>query len=120
MARFSIPLGDLKPGFTIEKPAKTGDGEGGTVASWSTLANTFASLRSVPRDEQLGQGTVSAVRTSTVVLRYIAGVTTKCRLTYRGRVLEIASVENVDDDNAWLRLVCYEKEKKQPGEEAVA
>lgn len=87
------------------------DGEGGYTEGWITVSAgwdcsmTQASQRDL---ERIGAGTVLSQATHLVHGHYLAGVTTKARLVFKDRILNVIKVVNPWEKSTDLVLVCAE------------
>ncbi len=104
-----VPVEKLDKRVTISTPALTADGDGGVATSWTALSTVFAGILAMSQAERQGANTVSAASTHVVTIRYLAGVTTKCKVVFGSRTFGIDGIENIGEQNAYLRLSCTEK-----------
>jgi SPP1 family predicted phage head-tail adaptor len=106
-------FGTFRHLVTLEAPGDpVPDGSGGYTEGWAPLtpaawhcaieAATAADL------ERLIAGTAQTTATHLVRGRFHPGITTATRITFRGRVLEVQSVQNDAERNLTLTLVCAE------------
>jgi SPP1 family predicted phage head-tail adaptor len=88
------------------------DGDGGFTQTWSDLSprTMWASIApATARDlERVAAGTVLSSATHIVTMPYHAQVTTKTRITFNGRTLNVTGVSNPDERNRELILACTE------------
>lgn len=102
--------GSLRHRVTLQTPATAADGDGGYTDTWTALATVWASV--VPATahdlERAVAGTVQSSATHLVTIRYLAGVTTKTRVLFGTRTLQVTGVQNPDERNISLVLVCQE------------
>lgn len=108
--RAPVSTGTLRHRVDIEAPVRAGDGGGGSIVTWTHVAQVWAAI--VPRG---GGETVSADRvagsaTHDVWMRYRAGVTPEMRLRWGVREFDIRSVTGVDERRRWLRLLVEERD----------
>jgi SPP1 family predicted phage head-tail adaptor len=109
-----VRAGALRHRITLQNPKSppTPDGDGGyTEDPWTTLAaNVPASIvPATARDlERVVAGTVQSSATHLVTIRYLAGVTTKTRVVFGTRLLSVTGVQNPEERNISLVLVCQE------------
>jgi SPP1 family predicted phage head-tail adaptor len=75
-----------------------------------TLATVWASIvPATARDlERVVAGTVQSSATHLVTIRYLAGVTTKTRVVFGSRLFSVTGVQNPEERNISLVLVCQE------------
>jgi SPP1 family predicted phage head-tail adaptor len=96
----------------IQNPGpRVPDGEGGTIPSWVDCQPAFmwAHIETALREgeREAADTTVTTVK-RTVHLPYHPQVTTKTRLLYNGRILNVDRVDNMNERNATLDLTCQE------------
>jgi SPP1 family predicted phage head-tail adaptor len=103
--------GELRHLITLQTPSTaTPDGDGGFTNTWADLATVWASIvPATARDlERVVAGTVQSSATHLVTIRYLAGVTTKTRVVFGSRLFSVTGVQNPDERNISLVLVCQE------------
>jgi SPP1 family predicted phage head-tail adaptor len=87
-----IDPGRLRERITIQQPAETRNAIGESVQTWSTFATRWASVDGLSSREFLLQGQQQTEITHRVRLRYVPGMTSRMRIVWRGRVLEVTSL----------------------------
>jgi SPP1 family predicted phage head-tail adaptor len=102
--------GTLRHLVTLQTPASASDGDGGFTDTWTTLATVWASIvPATARDlERVVAGTVQSSATHLVTIRYLAGVTTKTRVVFGSRLFSVTGMQNPEERNISLVLVCQE------------
>lgn len=105
-----VRAGRLRTRVTVEAVTQTVAANGETVDSWATFAVRWAGVEPVDTSgRQYGQAAaIQADVTHRVEMRYLAGVTPKHRIKIGTRVLEIASVANVEERERMTVLMCKE------------
>jgi SPP1 family predicted phage head-tail adaptor len=104
-------IGALRHRITLQTPTSVADGDGGFSDTWATLAaNVPASIAPATAHdlERVVAGTVQSSATHLVTIRYLAGVTTKTRVVFGSRLFSVTGVQNPDERNISLVLVCQE------------
>jgi SPP1 family predicted phage head-tail adaptor len=106
--------GALRHSVILENPGPSiPDGDGGFTQSWAPNlpSPVWASITpATSRDlERLVAASVQSVATHVIRIRYHANVTTATRVTYGARVFEVTGVQNPDERNIELVLVCQER-----------
>jgi SPP1 family predicted phage head-tail adaptor len=106
-------IGTYRHVVTLEEPTgPIDDGGGGWTEGYGPLTPSTWHCSIAPataRDlENIGAGTVLAQATHVVKGRYHAGITTKTRLLFKGRTLNVVFVANVDERSIETDLVCAE------------
>ncbi len=100
--------GKLINRIMFKKPTEVQAGSGGTTATYSTLASCWASIEDLSGKELIQAGQMGAIGTVRVRCRYVPGVTNECRIVAGNRTLEIFHVNNVENRNAELEMLCRE------------
>jgi SPP1 family predicted phage head-tail adaptor len=104
-----IRAGELRQRVTIQTAAAGTDARWGTVEDWQDVDTVWAKV--VPRaatevtDAKGQQSTV----THDVTMRYRPDVTSKARLVWQGRTLEIVGVVDVDARKRELSIEATER-----------
>lgn len=99
----SIRAGNLKRPLFIQQPSVVGG-----IQKWITFAKVWGDVAPGAGLEMAQQLGPTNTVTSTVLIRYRAGVVPKMRISFRGRFLEIIAVINVDEQDRELQLTCRE------------
>lgn len=107
-----MDIGAIRHRVTLKNSSPVPDGDGGFTEVLTTLtpATVWASIApATARDlERVVAGTVESAATHLVRVRYHPGITTKTRLLYGSRMLNVTSVQNTDERKIELVLVCEE------------
>lgn len=101
--------GDLRKRVTIEQPAESQNGVGEMTQTWSTFAVLWASIEPLVGSEKLQAAQINANADAKITVRYYAGITPKMRIRFLARMFQIVSVQNVDERNRVIDLVCVEQ-----------
>lgn len=105
-------MSDLRHRVSVSSPSSTPDGLGGYSESYAaaTPATVWASIQpATPAviERVVGNGLEAKV-SHVVTVRYHAGITTKTRLTYGSRLLDVRGVQDIREHGEWLVLACEE------------
>jgi len=100
--------GALRHSITIQRAIETQDNTGQITQSWVTLVTVFASILPVGGIESKKYFRIIGEETHNVIIRYYAGLTTKDRILYGARVLNILSIDNIDERNVQMNIKCKE------------
>ncbi len=108
-----MACGDYQPGkmkhkVSLQQVSQVTDSQGGYTESWATIATLWASIEPAKGYEKYQAMRIDTPVSHKVMLRYNSAVTTAKRLLYGSRVFEIKECINVDEANAFLRLMCVE------------
>src|SRR5687767_10077208 len=90
------PIGKLDQIVTIQYATTTADGMGGTTVAWKPedYRQVWASVLplTLSERERLASLQITAMQSYRVVMRYRSDLTTKERLVWRGKTLQIHTV----------------------------
>ena len=101
---------ELNERIAIERIARTPDGQGGYVQTWSAIATVWAMVRARSGTERSKSEQLEAPITYLVVIRYPDGftVTPDDRITWRSRVFNIRFLSDQGPRSPWLAIDCDE------------
>lgn len=98
----------LQERLTIQQPVDIADGMGGVTRSWQDVATVWGNLTPLTGRESVNADRLEAAVTHRVVLRYQSGITSAMRLSFAGRVFNIRSVMNWQEESLFLVLLVEE------------
>lgn len=105
----TIKIGSMRDLVEIQELVKTSDSRGGNVEVPKKIGEEYAKVRPANSNEQLLFGQQQHAIVHRVVMRYNALVKPSSRLLLQGtRILQIESLENVDEKDEFLNLICVE------------
>jgi len=100
--------GELRHRLTLQANRPVQDSFGAETETWVTLATVWAGISALKGHEMFtAQQTVAEV-THKVRMRYRAGVEPAMRLLFGARKFDINWVNNIDERNVELELLCTE------------
>lgn len=99
---------------SLENPGpNVPNADGGFDSTWVTITpdDVWASVEPATQRslERLVASTVASDASHVVTMPFISGVTTKTRVTFKGRTLNVVGVQNVEERDIELRLACVEQ-----------
>lgn len=101
--------------ITIQRLTGARDSTGNETATWATFAQIYAwiepfigSARSGREDFSGGQ--IQGLDYTRFHIRYLAGITPKDQVLYDGRTFDIGAVNNKDERNFEMELLCKERQ----------
>ena len=100
--------GQLRHHVTVERLTLTPDGIGGGVSTWATLYQPWAYIRPASGWERMAGMQLESPITHTIYLRYNTSITTRDRVVHRGRVFNIRSIIDTDEQKTFMELRCEE------------
>ena len=116
--RFSVAMnaGELRHKVTIERPVEAADsfGGAGTSTTWQTFAIVYAAIEPGSAREFIAAQQLAADQTTTIRIRYLAGLTPKMRVCYQdpvrgARYYDIQGVIDIDERRRHVHLICIER-----------
>jgi len=108
-ANWMRTAGKMRGRITIQAATATQDAAGQPVVTWATFqADVPCKVESVAGGEAIRGRQVVATATTLFTCRYIAGVTTKHRVTYAGRTFGILRAADPFGDRRELRIEAAE------------
>lgn len=111
MIPYILNAGDLRNSITIQAPVATPGSFGRSVTptSWTTVRTTRAAISTAGGKEVAAAAQLVSDVTHVVRIRYTSTqILPGYRVLYGSRVLTVEFVENVQEQNRVLRLVCRE------------
>ena len=99
---------DLRHVVSIQRESVAADGGGGGALTWTTVHTVRAEVLPLSGREQLHLQQLEAAVTHRVTTRWIAGVTPKMRLLFKGRPMNIRVAINLEERDLWLQMLCEE------------
>lgn len=100
--------GRLRHRLTIQQRNETQGATGEVVLTWTTYATVWGAVEPVSGRELLAGDRVAAEASVRVLVRYLSGVTTRHRVLFGSRLLEIVAVIDRDERHVELELLCNE------------
>lgn len=92
--------------IVIEQPVKVKTDSGAINTTWSTFKETWAEVRTLKMYEKSAIETSFPKADMFIGFRYIEGVLSTMRITYKGKIYSILGINNVDERNRELELIC--------------
>jgi SPP1 family predicted phage head-tail adaptor len=108
---FAIPPGSLRNQIAVQQKSNTVTGTGSPLASWTTILTCMAAINTTAEREVYQTGQFSGQVTHRVSI-YWPGVsipiTAGMQVLFGTRVFTIQAVDNVQERNRVLHLMCLE------------
>lgn len=109
-----VEAGKLKHQVGIQVVTETPDEFGGASAKeWNTVATRRASVSPLRGQERSAAKQVTPELSHRVVMRYYSGLTTKNRLVFGSRILEIQEIITPDEIKHMMIIMCIERVGEQ-------
>ena len=100
--------GRLRHQVIIQTPTETNDSQGQAVKPWATFATVHAAVEPLAGREYIAAAQINAETTTKIIIRYLAGITQKMRISYDSKIYNIESMKNVGERDRQLELMCSE------------
>jgi len=100
--------GMLRNHVTVERMVIVPDGIGGGTATWTTLYQPWAYLAPATGWEGMQGMQLESPITHTCYIRYNADITPRDRIVHRGRVFNIRSIADIEEQRVFMELKCEE------------
>ena len=104
----AIRAGQLRRRITIQTPTETVGARGGPTETWATFKTRWASVTPQAGNEPFEDDRFRSVQRVVFEMRYVAGITTKMRVSWDSRIFAIQSIVNVEERNKLLRVITEE------------
>lgn len=99
------PIGKFDKAITIQKFTTT-KVNGFQKETWVDYHSCSAYIRNMNADDMLKLGTIVNNRTIFIKIAYKEGITSKMRLVYKDTYYNITSIDNIEENNVFIDLVC--------------
>lgn len=100
--------GALRHHIVIQQVTETQTGSGELTESWSTFATVWADMQPLTAREIYQMDQDAAERTTRFVIRYLAGVLHKMRISYDSRIFDIRTVINIKGRQRSMEIIAVE------------
>lgn len=104
-----IPV-QLKEALTFQVQQRLSDGGGGADVTWVDQFVLHAAIKQMSGFENFQSDQLNARRRLQITLRYHLDIVPEGRFVWNGRVLDILSVDNVENRNVWIVCICEEEQ----------
>lgn len=101
--------GDLRHRIEIQAPGTTQNDYGEILPAWSHFASVWAAIEPISGREYFAAQQMQAEVSHRIRIRYISGVVPTMRILHGLRVFSIESVQNRDERDRELVLLCAER-----------
>lgn len=101
----SKPIGKFNAPITIQS-LTTEKVNGIKKEIWTNIHECMVYIRHVSAEEMVQLGTILRKDTVFIKMHYVEGITSKNRLVYKDKFYNIVSVDNLEEKNVFLDLIC--------------
>lgn len=105
-----VTIGDLRHRVQIETAARTSDGGGGAVITWTLVAEVWAAIWPRSADEGLTLDRVAGRATHDIWIRFRSDVKPEMRIRFGARVFDIRGAIDAEDCGRWLKCPSEERD----------
>ena len=103
-----IEIGELRHRITIQEKTVVPDGEGGFVDEWIDKKKVWAKVTVVQARQQYEFNSVGVEATHRVEVRGNVKVDEKQRIKFKDRILEIKTIEDIEERGIRKVITCRE------------
>ena len=103
-----LTSGKLRNVIDIERPTTVPEPGGGSSVMWDTIASPRAYMKPMSGGERLQAMRLEASVTQRIFIRYRTDITTSDRINYKGRLMQIRALINLEERNKWLEIYADE------------
>lgn len=108
----TLKAGRLRHKIGIYRLQDVDDGKGAYVRDWSKITDVWAEVIGQGGRESLIDRSVQGIATYRVTIRWRSDIRTNDQIRYRGRNLNIRSIEPDATDRVWLSIMCDTEAQK--------
>lgn len=108
------PIGKFDNSIIIQE-FKTTKVNGYPKEMWADYCKCKAYIRHMNADDMLKLGTMVNNSTMFIKMPYKYGLTSKMRVLYKGTAYDITSIDNVEEDDVFIDLICVTSNVKEYG-----
>jgi len=103
-----ITPGSLRNRITVQRQTFVSDGAGGGTNTWADYATIRSFIKPISGNEKLFSMRLEAAVTHRIFIRYRADLTTKDRISYKGRLMQIRALINLEEANKFIEIYAEE------------
>jgi SPP1 family predicted phage head-tail adaptor len=103
-----ITPGSLRNRIKIQRQTFTPDGLGGGTNAWADYAEIRAFIKPISGSERLYSQRLEANVTHRIFIRYRADLSTTDRIAYKGRLMQIRALINLEESNRFIEIYADE------------
>lgn len=97
-------VGELRERITVERATTVSDGAGGQTVTWTGAYTLWANVTPVRGREQEHLGRLATVETYLITVRHGPSITTKDRILWREKALNITAAQDREGTRQWLTI----------------
>ena len=101
-----MKIGRLNKRITIQEYSNTIDDEGFHKKEWVDMKTVWGSIKNYNNKEKLQSDAIQDKQTCEILIRYTPNVTNGNRIKYNNNYYNILSVQNINEDNKEILILC--------------
>src|SRR5574344_1193291 len=101
-------IGSLRKRLALQSETLVADGNGGQVASWTTIGNVWAEIVSINDRQAVSVSGANGRITHKIILRHRADVKSGMRFVLGSRIFTIRKGSVDDEAGKWLEVMAEE------------
>lgn len=103
-----VEIGDLRHRITFQKHTTTINENGFEVETWEDFKTVWAAASNLHGREYYAAAAVQAENTVKFTIRYLTGLDTTMRISFRGKIYDIAAIDNIKYQNRFIEIKALE------------
>jgi SPP1 family predicted phage head-tail adaptor len=103
-----MQAGKLRHRVTIQRKASGVDTLGQSSGGWVCVNTCWASVRTLTGNELEKAKILVPAASTEIIMRYNPDTNEQCRAVFKERIFNIGNVNNIDQRNIQLTLICSE------------
>jgi SPP1 family predicted phage head-tail adaptor len=103
-----VKIGDLKRRMELQAPSDFIDDLGQPVRNWTTYATIWAQISPISVAEGVFGNQLKGLETHSILIRWRDDVRVNHRMLHDGRIFQISSVRNLDENRQALAIAATE------------
>ena len=103
-----MKAGELDQLVIIQSPTETRDAGGAVVVTWDDLVTAWAAIEPLRGRELIAAQAEASEISGKIRMRYVDGVTSKCRVVHGGKIYDILAAVNPKTRGEALELYVRE------------
>jgi SPP1 family predicted phage head-tail adaptor len=103
-----VEIGDLRHRITFQKHTTTINENGFKVETWEDYKTVWAAVSNLHGREYYAAAAVQAENTVKFTIRYLTGLDTTMRISFRGKIYDIAAIDNIKYQNRFIEIKALE------------
>jgi len=104
----STLIGKMRHRIKFQTLSLVGDGQGGSVETWTDFAEVWADVKPTSGRERLYAQRIEDLQDHKITIRYLEGINTTMRIDFQGRIFQIKDITNEVESRFWQTLMTQE------------